>query len=43
VEDSPNNWLLANSSIALGENNQLIARDTIFLDRFANDYLADSV
>jgi hypothetical protein len=43
VENSPNVWFLANRSKALGKNNKLVARDVVFLDRLANDCLADSI
>jgi len=43
MKDSPDIWLFSNSPEAFCKNHNLLARDIVFLDCFADDFFGDSV
>jgi hypothetical protein len=43
IEDSSDAGLFANVAVALAQDDDLVPRDLVLLDRFADDLLADAV
>ena len=43
IEHPPDTWLFSYSAEAFAKNNQLVARDVVFLDCLANDLLRHAI